>query len=124
MSYDIQTNILNVFVEFLREVNFDFQILMINTKLNTDEYMESYTKDIEDIGNNYNASKYFEELKKSIEESSIYITKYYLVVTYSGNIENIDRIVNKLNKAGCKVARLKDIKEIKNILYKTFNKMY
>lgn len=114
----MQKTIVNSYTTFLREINVDFQILMINKKLN-----------IENILNNQNTdsakyNKYFQDMRVKIKEDKIFYTKYYVVVALNRqeNIEEIDKIVNLLENCGCDVNRLKNKKDIEEMLYECINK--
>ena len=43
-SMDVQSNILSLYNEFLREFNFDFQIYISNKKINIESYIENLRK--------------------------------------------------------------------------------
>lgn len=128
-SMDVQSNILNLYNEFLRELNFEFQIFISNKKINT----ESYIKNLEKIVNN-NARKnyvnlmnnYLQSISEELENEIIYTTKYYIVISferdYEYDLSEIDSVIKKLDYVGCNTRRLKNKCDIKNILYESINK--
>ena len=44
---NVQSNILNLYNEFLRELNFEFQIFISNKKINVENYIKNLSKLIE-----------------------------------------------------------------------------
>lgn len=118
ISEDMQKTITNSYTTFLREINVDFQILVINKKLN-----------IQNIFNNQNTNcgkydKYLQDMRVKIKEDNIFYTKYYMVVALNkqDNIEDIDKSINLLKNCGCDVTRLDNKKEIEDMLYECINK--
>ncbi len=128
-SMDVQSNILNLYNELLRELNFEFQIFISNKKINVDNYIKNLTKII-----NQNARKsyvnlmnsYIESISKELENQMIYTTKYYIVISLDRedeyDITQIDEIIKKLNYVGCNTKRIKSKEDIQNILYENLNK--
>ena len=82
---NVQSNILNLYNEFLRELNFEFQIFISNKKINVENYIRNLSKLIEksdkkayvDLMNNYLLS-----ISKELENEMIYTTKYYIVISF------------------------------------------
>lgn len=128
-SMDVQSNILNLYNEFLRELNFEFQIYISNKKINT----ENYVKNLKKIINN-NARKdyvnlmnnYLQSISEELENEIVYTTKYYIIVSFDReseyDISEIDSVIKKLDYVGCNTKRFKSKNEIKNILYESINK--
>ncbi len=116
ISDDIKNNILNSYVSFLREMNVDFQILIINKKLKLDNIFSDNSKEKYD--------KYLQDMRVKIKEDKIFYTKYYIVVALKkhDSIEEIDKIITLLKNCGCNVNRINTKKDIKNILYECINK--
>ena len=95
---NVQSNILNLYNEFLRELNFEFQIFISNKKINVENYIKNLSKLIEksdkkayvDLMNNYLLS-----ISKELENEMIYTTKYYIVISFEReNIYDISQIDN------------------------------
>lgn len=108
-------------------MNFEFQIIQINKKLNVEKYIENLIK-IADVSKNMHTSglynEYFTQLKISLEESNIYTKEFFICISYNGKIEDVERILNKLSKLGLVIERITDTLKLKNILYCTLNKCY
>jgi hypothetical protein len=128
-SMDTQSNILNLYNEFLRELNFEFQIYISNKKINVENYISNLEKVINKNANlrHINLMKrYLESITKELENEIIYTTKYYIVISFerdsSYDISQIDNIIKKLDYVGCNTKRIKEKKELKNILYESLNK--
>ena len=62
-SIDVQSNILNLYSEFLRESNFKFQIYISNRKIN----IQKYIKNIENCISKTGSVEYVELVSKYIE---------------------------------------------------------
>lgn len=126
LTNDVQNRILSVYKEFLKEVSFDFQIISVNKKLSEDESEEIFkNSDNSLVTRNLNfLNRYKKEVKSSLIQNEVCINKFYIVVTYNGAVEYVDRILKKLTKIGCDVKRVIEDRELKNILYKCFNKSY
>jgi hypothetical protein len=114
----LQKTISNSYTTFLREINVDFQILVINKKLNIESILNDKNKD------SVKYDKYFQDMRIKIKEDNIFYTKYYVVVALNKqeNIEEIDKIINLIKNCGSDVARLQYKKEIEQMLYECINK--
>lgn len=122
-SIELQNNILNLYNEFLRELNLEFQIYISNQKVNISNYISK----IKEINKNSElANSYINCIKHELEKQDIFVTKYYIIVSYERNnkvdIEQIDSIISKLDYIGCNTKRVKLEKELCSILYKGINK--
>ncbi len=128
-SMDVQSNILSLYNEFLRELNYDFQIYISNKRINVESYINNLSKII-----NTKASKeyielmnkYLQNISRELEDEMIYTTKYYIIISFKRDsvfdITHIDSIIQKLDYVGCNTKRIKKKENIKNILYESFNK--
>lgn len=128
-SFDVQSNILNLYNEFLRELNLNFQIYISNKKVDIKNYISNTQKAISKV-NNLNvqrlSERYIDCIAKELENESIYSTKYYIIISVSTidtiDMDNVDNIISKLNYIGCTVNRICDKRTLKNILYESINK--
>lgn len=128
-SIDVQSNILNLYSEFLRELNLEFQIYISNKKINIQKYIENIEKSVSkkesrkytQVLNNYLAS-----IAEQLEDEIIYTTKYYLVVSIEReeqlNISSMDNAIKKLNTIGCNVQRVASKRNLELLLYESINK--
>lgn len=128
-SMDVQSNILSLYNEFLREFNFDFQIYISNKKINIESYIENLRKLItKNCKKSYEnlMNSYLFSINKHLENEMIYTTKYYIIISFERDseydIKQIDNIIKKLDYVGCNTKRIKAKKELKTILYENFNK--
>ncbi len=128
-SIDIQSNILNLYNEFLRELNLNFQIYISNKKVNIQNYIQNIKQAINSLDNPIIQSlseRYVNSISAELENQSIYTTKYYIVISVSTNedinMDNVDNIISKLNYIGCNVNKICDKNILKNILYESINK--
>lgn len=128
-SMDVQSNILNLYNEFLRELNLNFQIYISNKKVNIQNYIQTIKQSINSLENpniQKLSERYINSISKELENESIYTTKYYIVISVATNedinMDNVDNIISKLNYIGCNVNKICDKVALKNILYESINK--
>ncbi len=123
-SIDVQSNILNLYNEFLRELNLNFQIYISNKKVNIPKYIQSLKESV--ISDNAIIKKYIESISKELENDTLYSTKYYIVISVSReediDIESIDVVIEKLRYIGCNVRKVQNKEKLKTILYESINK--
>lgn len=124
-SMELQTNILNLYNEYLRSMKYEFQIYISNQKIN----IQNYILNLESISKQNpktEAKEYIKSIKEELTKEKIYVTKYYIIValdrTETEDIIQVDTMVDKLNNIGCKVKRIKVKKELCKILYEGINK--
>lgn len=124
LSDDVKEKTVIEYKEFLRQINFDFQILVINKELNFNDYMR------EILNNNlcdmqiYN--KYVKDMELKFKNENIFDTIFYIIVKIKNNqfikVENVDNSLAILEKIGCKVKRIKDKESLAKILNSSINK--
>ncbi len=122
-----KNNILNKYKEILKQINFDFEVLMINQKFDIDKYINKLKNN--SLVNEKNKSIYFEyvkELKEKILNENIYETIYYIVVSFANinnlNVESVDKIIKKFADIGCNVTRISGKDNLVKILNNTINR--
>ena len=74
-SIDVQSNILNLYSEFLHTLNFNFQIYISNKKINTENYIKTIQMSIDTIGDNkYKqlVDNYILSIEEQLKEQCIY----------------------------------------------------
>ena len=105
-----KNNILNKYKEILKQINFDFEVLMINQKFDIDKYINK-------LKNNSLVNE---------KNKSIYETIYYIVVSFANinnlNVESVDKIIKKFADIGCNVTRISGKDNLVNILNNTINR--
>lgn len=128
-SEETKNNIQTIYVEFLRELNLDFQILVVNRKMNVSRYLDEYTNNLNLMSNDMLIniySKYIEEIRKKIIDEEIYETKYYIIVSIRDSnlqtVEDVDKIIYKFNKIGCEVKKINSKRKYEEVLYECVNK--
>lgn len=121
-------NILTVYKELLKQVNFDFQILMLNSKLNIDKYIKNLISktNISKIENTNLKNKYIKDIKEKLLKEKIYETDYYIAISLSFDtnlkINDVDNVINKLRKIGCTVKRIYGKNILQDLMYRCINK--
>ena len=128
--YEIeQVTLLNLYSEFLHELNFNFQIYISNKKINIDNYIKTIQDSIDTSGDKeYKelVEKYILSIQSKLREESIYQTKYYIVLSFNReddiDINTIDNDIFKLEDIGCIVRRIKNKSKLMKLLYESINK--
>ena len=128
-SIDVQSNILNLYSEFLRELNFDFQIYISNKKINIQKYISNLKIYINKNGSKRyleHVNSYISSISAQLEKEKIYTTKFYLVVSlkedFEYDINNIDNIVRGIDNIGCNTKRIISKEKLKVLMYESINK--
>ena len=128
-SIEVQSNILNLYSEFLRELNLEFQIYISNKKVNIPKYIESLKNSMSKKNSfSYNnlLSKYISSITEKLEDEVIYNTKYYLVLSIDRDelidFSTVDYTIKKLNNIGCNVQKINSKRKIETLLYESINK--
>lgn len=128
-SIEVQSNILNLYSEFLRELNLEFQIYISNKKVNIPKYIESLKNSMSKKNSfSYNnlLSKYISSITEKLEDEIIYNTKYYLVLSIDRDelidFSTVDYTIKKLNNIGCNVQKINSKRKIETLLYESINK--
>lgn len=126
LAENIKLNMVEKYKEFLRELTFNIQILVVNKKLNLDLYIKKHLTCDRNIPRDMYI-RYVEELKKEIYEENIFESNMYIIVSETvqekTKIEEITRVIYKLEELGCKVERVLKKEEIQEIIYNSLNKM-
>jgi len=128
-SIDVQSNILNLYSEFLRELNLEFQIYISNKKVNIPKYIESLKNSMSkknSLSYNNLLSKYISSITEQLEDEIIYNTKYYLVLSIDRDelvdFSTVNYTIKKLNNIGCNVQKINSKRKIETLLYESISK--
>lgn len=128
-SIETQSNILNLYSEFLHELNFNFQIYISNKKINIENYIKTIQNSIDTDGDkSYKelVEKYLVSIEEQLKEESVYKTRYYIIVSFNRedniDISELDSVIYKLENIGCIVKRVKNKMCLKRILFESINK--
>lgn len=124
MSDDVKEKIILEYKEFLRQINFDFQILVINKEVKFSDYMKVF------LDNNLCDSKIYNEYVKDMElkfkNENIFDTIFYIIVKINDSqylkVENVDNSFKILDKIGCKVKRINNKEVLEKVLNCSINK--
>jgi len=128
LSENEKENILTVYKEFFKQINFDFQILILNSKLNVDKYIEKLIAktNIYQVENIDLKNKYINDIKQKLLREKIYESDYYIIISLSYNsnldIYSIDNVIKKLNKIGCNTKKIFGKNKLEKIMYRCINK--
>ena len=129
ISDEIVSNITNIYTEFLRELEIEFQILVSNQKLDVEKYIKDFMQFI-DIDKNMSEIyvEYIEDIKKKLYDEQLYNTKYY-IITYIKNTsikkeKEIMATLCKLKQIGCNVKRIIGRNNLLKIMYNSINKEF
>jgi hypothetical protein len=118
-------NVINSYTEFLRGMNYDFQIYIENTKVNINNYFNNINLDDMSINKNKLAQIYKLELEKSLSENNIYIFNYYiaLLIENNYNIEEINKNIYNLCKTGVSIEKLQGKDNLDSFVFSKINKV-
>lgn len=124
LSDDTKEILISKYKEFLRQVNFDFQVLIMNRKYNTKKYFDSLRTD--NINNSQLYNNYILDMENKLNNENIFETYFYIIVSLKHDDyikgDNVDNSVKILNKIGCNVERIKNRKRLIDILNMSINK--
>lgn len=117
-------NIILQYKEFLRQINFDFQVLVINKEISFKEYIKKVFNDKLNSTKIY--SSYINDMEIKFKNENIFETVYYIIVKIKDNnmlnVDTVDNSIKILNKIGCKVNRIIDKNKLTKILNNSINK--
>lgn len=118
--------IIEKYIEFLKKVNIDFQILVRTNKFDVDEYV----KNIEERINANECKKegiykeYIENMKYFLVNQDIYILYYYIIAKKSQNdTNNIESMIYSIENTGCKVNKMFGKEKLYSFIYENINKV-
>ena len=129
LSEEEKENILTIYKELLKQVNFDFQIVMLNSKLDIDLYVQNLVTQtgILQVKNMNLKNKYINDIKDKLIKENIYETDYYIAISISYNMNtnftSIDNVIKKLDKIGCTTKKVCGKNNLQNLLFKCINKL-
>ena len=117
-------NIILQYKEFLRQINFDFQVLVINKEISFKEYIKKVFNDKLNRTKIY--SSYINDMEIKFKNENIFETVYYIIVKIKDNnmlnVDTVDNSIKILSKIGCKVNRIIDKNKLTKILNNSINK--
>lgn len=124
LSESMKNKIMLCYKEFLRQVNFEFQILIINKKIKYEDYQKNVNNC--KIHNEKLYKDYLKDMEENFKKEDFFDTYYYLVVTKSKSngfsVDNVDNVIKILEKIGCKVNKVENVNLINELLNKCINK--
>lgn len=121
LSDDIVENIINQYNEFLRQLNNDLKILVINKEYNIKEYFMNTINN--ELINKDMYKDYMNDMEEILNREKIFDTFFYIIISIKNdNVENVENSFEILERIGCKVKKIKGKEEIINILNKSINK--
>lgn len=127
INEDTKERLFDIYKEFFRQINFDFKIITLNRKLNSEEYINKLKTIVMNKSNSNNElkTKYLDELKIKIENENIHNSCHYIIVSSESNnfsVESVDNSLKILERMGCNVKKVKEKENIANILQSCINK--
>lgn len=118
---DMQKIIQN-YSEFLRSVNYNFQIFIENEEININSYFSNIN--IEENSNKKSIIEvYKKEFEKLLVKNSIYVSNYYIIVSlYEKESEaELNHLINNLNETGVTVEKLMKEEILEKFIYSKIN---
>ena len=113
-------SIASKYEEFLRNNNLDFQILTDVKKIDAKKFFENNNEKGNDLKSKilYN---YKYNLENMLQESEIFVTEYYLILSSSLPVENVENYIKIFENSELKLKRVTNIQEIEKIIMKGVN---
>lgn len=116
----LNNSIASKYEEFLRNNNLDFQILTDVKKIDAKKFFENNNEKGNDLKSKilYN---YKYNLENMLQESEIFVTEYYLILSNSLPVENVENYIKIFENSELKLKRVTNIQEIEKIIMKGVN---
>ena len=126
VSDDIMENVIACYNQFLRQCDFNLQIVISNTKLDIDSYISTYLNKSPNVNEEIYLN-YIDNMRENLENQDIFETKIYIIVSENlkseSKIHSIENTLKKLEEIGCALRRIDSANKLEDILYKTINKV-
>ncbi|MEG1705430.1 MAG: hypothetical protein RR290_02515 [Clostridia bacterium] len=115
-------NIIQNYSEFLRSINYNFQIFIENEKVN----INNYFKGINIEENSHKVAvidMYKKEFENVLSQNNIYISTYYIAVSLNenDNVSELNNILYNLSKSEIVVEKLKGKEFLEKYIYLKVN---
>lgn len=128
MSVPTQQNIISIYTQILREFTIPIQILVSNKRLEVENYLSTYFSSTTVFSSkilNLIYREYVNDMRKKLQEENIYESKYYISITVcpQQDMLEIERILYKLEKIGCRLEKIKNAMQLKKLLYEMIHKI-
>ncbi len=126
MSVETKQDIINIYMQFLKELTLPFEICISNKKIDVDNYINTYFLNKSKQINEDIFKAYVDELRTELKKDDIYETVIYIIVSENvkkqSEINDIKRTLVKLEKIGCKVEQIVNKDKLKEVLFNAINK--
>lgn len=121
-------SIISRYTEFLREMNFDFEILIRNNKFNINDVFTNTKYELNKYNLQYKTLflDYIKSMEEMFFDKEIFNIEYYLIISINNNFkvneQKIRLCIEKIASIGCITKKLVS-QDLKNILYECINKI-
>lgn len=117
---------MEVYKQFLKEFNIEYQILYRKKKFDIDAYIENSCNNVKGNTSENVIQEYKDKLKEKLIKENLYCGKFYIVIAIRDQdnikINDIDNLMDRLNNIGCDITRIEGKDNIMLILYECINK--
>ncbi len=122
----IKNDIMEVYKQFLKEFNIEYQIIYRKKKFDIDAYIENSCNNVKETTSDNVIQEYKDKLKEKLIKENLYCGKFYIVIAIRDQdnikINDIDNLMVRLNNIGCDISRIEGKDNIMLILYECINK--
>ncbi len=112
-------------MEFLKNINYNFQIIVQNRKLNTEKYIRSLNKNINNNCKNFSLkNEYLNDVKNKIESENINVQDFYFAFKFENKIDSKGFIskLKHIENIGSKMSLVTGKNNILSIINRGINK--
>jgi len=124
LSENVKEKIVLEYKEFLRQINFNFQILVINKEVKFGDYMNQILNS--NVCDNKIYNEYIKDMEIKFKNENIFDTIFYIIVKFEDKeylkVENVDNSLKILEKTGCKIKKISNKENLEKILNSSINK--
>ena len=110
-------DVLNRYEEFLRNLNIEFEIYIINEKIRHEDFFY-INMNYEDERKKEMHEKYEIDLQGLINNSHIYIQKFFVIFFSKSKVENVGKYIEIFNESDVKCEMIRSKREIERIIMK------
>ncbi len=107
---------LNKYEEFLRTINLEFQILIINKKINGKDYFLLKQNESSDDLKTKLTEEYINNLDKLLNGKDILNYEYYLIIKSIKEVENVEKYILSFETIGINVEYLNSKEELQKLI--------
>ncbi len=127
ISDDIKNKVFRIYKEFLKEINFDFKIVIKNERIDIDKYIDNIdSKTSIEVKNSSLYYEFITDLRKKLQKENLYERRCFIILSFCDefktDVDNVENLIQKLREIGCDVDKVYGKEEIEKIVFEFVNK--